>query len=175
MAAISIVGPQGGENVDLGSTKMRVLEDGTTTEQRLGIAVSTLAPHTDGPVQHSHVKHDEGFYIISGTARFTSAGDVHDAVAGSLVMVPPGVPHTFANPGDEPVVMLSTFTPSAYVQYFRDVAGLLAAGGPMAPEAMRQIMARYSTEVFRGAPHADHPSRTGSTGGARTPTSQGPA
>lgn len=66
MASISITGPLEGEPVDLGSTKMRILEDGSTTDGRLGISVATLAPHTDGPPQHLHARHDEGFYVISG-------------------------------------------------------------------------------------------------------------
>jgi len=89
MASISIVGPQGGEHVNLGSVKMRILEDGGTTAQRIGLTVSTLPPHTDGPAQHRHTAHDEGFYIISGTAGFTSGNDVQDAPAGSFVMIPP--------------------------------------------------------------------------------------
>ena len=40
-------------------------------------------------------------------------------------MVPPGAPHTFANPGDEPVVLLNTFTPDLYVQYFRDLRAMI--------------------------------------------------
>jgi oxalate decarboxylase/phosphoglucose isomerase-like protein (cupin superfamily) len=32
------------------------------------------------------------------------------------VVVPPGAPHTFANPGEEPVVLLNTFTPDRYVR-----------------------------------------------------------
>ena len=39
-------------------------------------------------------------------------------------MIPPGAPHTFANPGDEPLVLLNTFTPDLYVQYFRDLREL---------------------------------------------------
>lgn len=147
MAAISVIGPHDGETIALGATTMRVLENGSTTQNRLGIAVSTLSPHTDGPPQHHHNEHDEGFYVISGTARFTSGDDEHDAPAGSLVVVPPGVPHTFANLGDEPVVMLSTFTPSAYVQYFRDLADMIAQGTPMTPSSVTEVMARYSTEV----------------------------
>lgn len=145
MATILVTGPLDGEPVDLGSTKMRILEDGSTTDGRLGIAVSTLAPHTDGPPQHLHGRHDEGFYVISGTARFTSGTDVHDAPAGSLIMVPPGVPHTFENPGDEPMVMLSTFSPCVYVQYFRDVAAMIASGRPVTPQSVGEIMARYAT------------------------------
>ncbi len=151
MASISITGPLEGEPVDLGTTKMRILEDGSTTDQRLGITVATLAPHTQGPPQHLHGRHDEAFYVISGTARFTSGDDVYDAPAGSLVVVPPKVPHTFENPGDEPVAMLSTFSPSFYVQYFRDMAEMIAAGRPVTPESTGEIMARYTT-----APAASH-------------------
>ncbi len=79
MATISVTGPLEGEPVDLGSTKMRILEDGSTTDGRLGMAVSTLAPHTAGPPQHLHARHDEGIYVISGTARFTSGTDSYDA------------------------------------------------------------------------------------------------
>ena len=146
MASILITGPLDGEPVDLGTTKMRILHDGRGTDGRLGIAVSTLAPHTEGPPQHLHGRHDEGFYVISGTARFSSGEVTHDAPAGSLVVIPPEVPHTFANPGDEPMVMLSTFTPSLYVQYFRDMAAMIATGRPVTPESVGEIMARYTTE-----------------------------
>lgn len=146
MASISITGPLEGEPVDLGTTKMRILHDGSTTGGRLGIAVATLAPRTEGPPQHLHRRHDEGFYVIAGTARFTSGNDIHDAPTGSLVVVPPEVPHTFANPGDEPMVLLSTFTPSFYIQYFRDMAEMIATGRPVTPESAGEIMARYSTE-----------------------------
>ena len=60
MADMSIVGPDGGESIQLGPTRMRILEDGSTTSHRLGIGEITLAPHTDGPPQHRHARHDEG-------------------------------------------------------------------------------------------------------------------
>jgi len=82
---------------------------------------------------------------VSGTARFTVGTEVHDAPAGSLVMVPPGAPHTFANPGDEPAVLLNTFTPDLYVQYFRDLRAMVEGGGGMTPEAVGGVMARYAT------------------------------
>src|SRR3954468_6323598 len=106
MTDVSIVGPDGGKLVPLGSTRMRILEDGSTTDHRLGIGEITIAPHTDGPPQHRHAAHDEGFYVVSGTARATVGERGHHAPAGTLVMVPPGAPHAFANPGDEPCVLL---------------------------------------------------------------------
>jgi quercetin dioxygenase-like cupin family protein len=105
----------------------------------------TLPPHTDGPPQHRHARHDEGFYVVSGTARFTVGDKTYDAPAGTLVMVPPGAPHTFANPGEEPAVLLNMFTPDLYVQDFRDLRDMIAAGQPFTPEAAIEVMARYST------------------------------
>ncbi len=141
----SIVGPGDGEIALPGPIRMRILEDGSTTSHRLGLGEITIAPHTAGPPQHRHADHDEGFYVVSGAVRFTVGENSHDATPGTLVMIPPGVPHTFANPGDEPAVILNTFTPDRYVQYFRDLHGMIAAGEPMTNAAVTDVMARYAT------------------------------
>ena len=144
--AVSVVGPDEGETILLGATQFRILEDGSNTGHRLGFAESVLAPHTPGPPQHRHAQHDEGFYIVSGTVRFTVGQKTYDAVAGTFVMIPPGAPHTFANPGDQPAVMLSTFTPDLYVQYFRDLRDMIASGRQLSPQASIETMSRYATE-----------------------------
>ncbi len=147
MAAISVVGPADGETALSGPATVRIIEDGSTTSHRLGMAEIVLAPHTSGPPQHRHAEHDEGFYVVSGTVRFTSGEKSFEASARTLVIVPPGAPHTFANPGDEPAVMLNTFTPDLYVQYFRDVHDLAADGERPTAEALAGVMARYATEL----------------------------
>jgi mannose-6-phosphate isomerase-like protein (cupin superfamily) len=152
MTRISIVGPGDGELALASPTQLRILEDGSTTSHRLGIAEITVAPHTAGPPQHRHARHDEGFYVVSGTARFTIGTASYDASAGTLAMIPPGAPHTFANPGDEPLVLLNTFTPDLYVQYFRDLRELAgsgpgAGGPPPTADAVGEVMSRYATEV----------------------------
>jgi len=146
MAQVSIVGPTDGEPIRIGTTVMRILEDGSTTEHRLGMGEITLAPHTAGPPQHRHARHDEGFYVVSGHARFTVGDTDHEAPAGTLVMVPPGVPHTFANPTDEPTVLLNTFTPDLYVGYFRDLRDMIERGQAVDGEAIVRTMRSYATE-----------------------------
>jgi quercetin dioxygenase-like cupin family protein len=145
MSTVSLVGPQDGETIHLGPTQMRILEDGSTTGHRLGIGEITLAPHTEGPPQHRHAQHDEGFYVVSGTVHFTIGETTHIAPAGTLAMIPPGAPHTFANLGDTPAVMINTFTPDLYVQYFRDLRNMIAAGRPLTPESTVEVMSRYAT------------------------------
>jgi quercetin dioxygenase-like cupin family protein len=146
VADMSIVGPDGGESIRLGPTRMRILEDGSTTNHRLGMGEITLAPHTDGPPQHRHARHDEGFYVVSGLARFTVGTKSYDAPAGTLVMLPPGAPHTFANPTDGTTVLLNTFTPDLYVQYFRDLRQMIADGHGLDETALIDAMRRYATE-----------------------------
>ncbi|WP_369247958.1 cupin domain-containing protein [Streptomyces sp. R41] len=145
MNEVSVVGPDGGETIQLGPTQMRILEDGSTTGHRIGIGEITLAPHTQGPPQHRHAQHDEGFYVVSGTVHFTIGETTHSAPAGTLAMIPPGAPHTFANLGDEPAVMLNTFTPDLYVQYFRDLRDMIAGGREMDAESTAEVMSRYAT------------------------------
>lgn len=145
MNEVSLVGPDDGETIRLGPVRMRILEDGSTTGHRLGIGEITLAPHTAGPPQHRHAQHDEGFYVVSGTVHFTIGETTHAAPAGTLAMIPPGAPHTFSNLGDEPAVMLNTFTPDLYVQYFRDLRDMIAGGQELTPDSTVEVMSRYAT------------------------------
>jgi len=158
MTKASITGPDGGDVIALGPTTMRILEDGSTTGHRLGVGEITVAPHSGGPPQHRHAQHDEGFYVVSGTARFTVGAESYDVPAGGLAMIPPGAPHTFANPGDEPLVLLNTFTPDLYVQYFRDLRAMIGQGGALTAEATVQVMSRYATEPATS--YADDPGTT---------------
>ncbi|MFI0740126.1 cupin domain-containing protein [Streptomyces sp. NPDC021100] len=148
----SVVAPGEGETILLGPTRMRVLEDGTHTGHRLGVTESVLAPHTPGPPQHRHARHDEGFYVLSGTVRFTVGDREHDATAGTFVLVPPGTPHTFANTTGQSAVMLSVFTPDLYVQYFRDLRDMTADGRTPSPRTHRETMSRYATETATDLP-----------------------
>lgn len=143
---VSIVGPDGGEVALNGPTRLRILEDGSTTGHRLGVAEITIAPHVAGPPQHRHGRHDEGFYVVAGTARFTVGEESYEAPAGTLVMIPPGAPHTFANDSDQPVILLNTFTPDLYVQYFRDLRDMVASGTQPTAGQIADVMSRYATE-----------------------------
>ena len=145
MTKVAITGPDDGESIQLGPTRGRILEDGTTTAHRLGVGEITIPPHTDGPPQHRHARHDEGFYVVAGTASFTVGETTYEAPAGTLVMIPPGAPHTFANPTDGTTVLLNTFTPDLYVRYFRDLHDMITAGQPLTPEVIETVMASYAT------------------------------
>jgi quercetin dioxygenase-like cupin family protein len=148
---VSVVTAEQGDSFTMGPLRVRILEDGSGTDSRLGVVEVTIAAGASGPPQHFHREHDETFFVVSGVVRFTSGADDIDVLPGGLLTAPIGVPHTFGNPdGDQPAVMVCTVTPDLYVNYFREL-GAAARSGPLEPTAILEIMSRYATEPYRPA------------------------
>ncbi|WP_375419217.1 cupin domain-containing protein, partial [uncultured Hymenobacter sp.] len=138
--AIVLVAPSTGETFTVGPITIRVLEDGTNTDNRLGAVEITVPPGTDQTPQHYHNMHDETFLVTKGKVRFTT-GEHHDDVdAGGYVVAPVRAPHTFSNPFAETAVFFNTFTPAYYVNYLRQLSSLEATGG-LSPERILAVMA----------------------------------
>jgi len=73
------------------------------------LVMNRLEPEMDvNP--HSH-PFEQVVYIVDGTARFHVGDETFDAGPGSLIRIPPDVPH-YAQPlGDKPVLNLDVFAP----------------------------------------------------------------
>lgn len=129
----------------------RVLDDGTPTAGRSGVVELALPPGWGGPPQHTHREHDETFYVLTGSVRFTSGTELLLAGPGQLVTAPIGDPHTFANAdADAPATLLCTVTPEKYLSYFRELSGLtLDSNGRPNPSEVMELMARYATDPVR--------------------------
>ena len=81
---------------------------------RLNVSVITMAPGRDGPEAHAHADEDDVFFVLDGELTFELGhGDV-PAPAGTFVLVPPGVEHTFANRTAEPVRVLNIHAPAGF-------------------------------------------------------------
>jgi mannose-6-phosphate isomerase-like protein (cupin superfamily) len=78
----------------------------------IGISEVWSDPGSPSPPPHLHRRHVESFYVLEGELTFTAGGRELRAEAGSWVQVPPGVPHTFAVPGERAVRFLNLHTPS---------------------------------------------------------------
>ena len=82
------------------------------------------------------------FYVLEGTLTLRLGDETVTAGPGTFACVPPGVVHTFSNPGDEPVRFLNFNTPAGWERYMRDLAEA-ARSGPLTPEAIGRVAARY--------------------------------
>lgn len=146
------------ETLQLGPITIRVLEDGSRTENRLGAVTLGLAPFSTGPPQHWHEMHDETFLVTKGRVRFTTttyAGQEKgvmreiDVGVGGLVVVPPRARHTFSNPFEEEAELFNTFSPGFYVNYLRMMAKEWEEKKEMSVERNAEIMKRFATLVVQ--------------------------
>jgi quercetin dioxygenase-like cupin family protein len=145
------ISPTQPETFQAAGCTFRVLDGGEATGSRIGVVQCDLVPGWGGPPQHVHREHDETFFVVSGAVRFTSGGDAVVAEAGRLVTAPIGAPHTFANADESaPAVVLCTVAPERYLDYFRELVTLSSgADGPLNPQDVLALMARYATEPYR--------------------------
>ena len=84
----------------------------------------TFVPPGKGPTEHTHSREIEIFRVIAGTFRFTCGDQTFDAPIGSVVTLPPHVPHAWVNIGDTMGQVLGMVTPGGLEQLFLEIARL---------------------------------------------------
>jgi mannose-6-phosphate isomerase-like protein (cupin superfamily) len=89
---------------------------------------------------HVHKLDDEAWHVISGALRFRLADREFAASAGSTVLVPAGVAHTFGNAGPEPSRYI-LIVPSRLDEL---ISSLHAA----APAERAEVYRRYESELL---------------------------
>ena len=99
----------------------------------------TFTPPGKGPHDHTHTREIEVFRVIRGAYRFRCGDDEFDAHPGAVVVMPPNIPHSFRNIGDEPGQMLVTVTPGGFEQMFFEIGKT----GANTIEAIAAIEAKF--------------------------------
>jgi uncharacterized cupin superfamily protein len=90
---------------------------------------------------HIHYGDDEAWYVLEGTLGFVRGDERLVAAAGSGVLVPRGVPHTFWNAGSARARYLVVLTPR--------VAALIAAlHEPGALDDLQSLFRRFDSDVL---------------------------
>ena len=135
-------GPGEGERLPAGPTEIVIKATGDDTAGTLFLAESVIAPGFAGPPPHRHERLHDMFYVLDGTLTVRLGDETFAAAPGTFVCIPPGVVHTFSNPGDVPVRFLNFNTPSGFEHYMRELAEA-ARSGPLTPEAIGGIASRY--------------------------------
>ncbi|WP_063060028.1 cupin domain-containing protein [Nocardia sienata] len=99
-----------------------LLADAVHTGGALGANRLVLGAGADGAAPHYHGRSTELFYVLTGIAEFFLDGTTTTAHAGSLVVVPPGMPHAFGAAPGSPVDLLIVLTPGVQrFEYFRQL------------------------------------------------------
>jgi quercetin dioxygenase-like cupin family protein len=131
------------EIINFGSFQLKFLHSGEETDDDLDLFEMTLQPNARMPIPHHHEGWDETVYGLAGISNWRIDGKEIDIGPGESVFIKRGVVHGFTNRSAEPATCLCILTPGVLgPQYFRDMAGLLAAGTPD-PLKMKETMLRY--------------------------------
>ena len=94
---------------------------------------------------HYHNRMEEFFYVVEGEATLTSGDRTVRGGPGTFLFVPPGVAHSYGNPGPDPARLLLITTPPGFENYFAEMAQLPTLSGRPDPEAMAALRLRYDT------------------------------
>ena len=86
----------------------------TEDSPRFNLSIIEIAAGRKGPDAHAHDDEDDAFYVLEGEITFLLGEDEIAGPAGTFVLVPPGVEHTFANRTSEPARILNIHAPAGF-------------------------------------------------------------
>ena len=144
--APTIIGPTDGESVALQVIGVRFMIPGADTGERLSLVEHPMPPRGLAAPLHRHNREDEYSFVLEGRMGALLGDDVVEAGPGDLVFKPRGQWHTFWNAGDEPCHILEIISPAGFEEFFAEL-GPIAAAGPLDPEVMGELCARYALDM----------------------------
>jgi mannose-6-phosphate isomerase-like protein (cupin superfamily) len=135
--------PGQGERIEAGAITTTMKATAATTGGAFSLSEGTIPAGMSGPPPHAHRQTTDTYYVLEGTLRVTVSGREVDAPAGSYILVPPGVVHTFANTSDAPVRVLNLNAPGGWEHYLRELAGAMHAGTFPGTAEFARLVAKY--------------------------------
>ena len=127
-----------------GGRAWQVLLGGDVTDGQVALGEAHLPARTSGPGLHVHAREDEAVYVAEGVLTVRVGDDVLTAPAGTVVWLPRGEPHTFANLSDAPVRTFGVITPAGLEGMFRETEEYVSSlDGPPDLARMAVIADRY--------------------------------
>ena len=106
------------------------------------------APGVPGPPLHVHDAIDEAWYLLEGELDVQLGDERRRVGASSFLLVPRGVPHTFANAGGGWARWIGVLSPGSALGMLEDLGQLIPPDGPPDEAAMLEMFTRYRTTVL---------------------------
>ncbi|MFJ2113720.1 MULTISPECIES: cupin domain-containing protein [unclassified Streptomyces] len=164
-----VVPPGGGTTIR--TAAQQVTFKATGEHSRVSSSFEVVVPPGFDVGAHRHAHSEELFYILDGELEvlafeprvrdgdwrhWESASGLKTvrATRGTVIVVPPGCPHAFANRGDEPARMFfQSSPPSRHERYFEELLALLKDDATPDPRAIAELRSRYDIEQLTPLRH----------------------
>jgi mannose-6-phosphate isomerase-like protein (cupin superfamily) len=140
--------PGEGENFEMGGSSFSIKATSESTDGRFFLSETVVEPGFAGPPLHVHRELTDMFYVLEGVLTFQIGDETVRGAAGTFVCAPPGTPHTFSNPSEEPARFLNFNVPGGFENYMRELAAAWEENdGPPDPARIGEIVSRHDTAV----------------------------
>lgn len=132
------------EIIRVGDLEIRFHRAPAETDGVVAVFESVIPAGARVPVAHSHVGYDEWVFGLAGACHFYLDDTEVVLTPGASLFVPRGRVHRFVNRGPETARVLVIVTPGLLgPDYFREVAGIVNAGGPPDLARIGALMQRH--------------------------------
>ena len=147
-----VLAPGEGERLAAAGIELTFKALAGDTHGKMLVGEYVAPPNFPGPPAHWHRETVEVFYGLEGRVTITVGEKQVEVEPGTVVYLPTGVPHSFANETEEPARFLFLATPAGLGEYFFKVGELVATEPkwpPEDPEKRQQIgaLARQSDQL----------------------------
>ena len=132
------------EDINVGALTIRFLVEGEDSDGAVAVFEFDVPAGAMVPAPHSHDGYEETIYGLEGVLTWTIEGEAVDLGPGQALCIKRGAVHRFDNNGDADAKALAVVTPGILgPAFFREMSGVLAAGGPPDLAALGEIMRRH--------------------------------
>ena len=147
----TFVQPSEGETVFLGPLTATVKIPSTATYGAVALVEHTLAAGFLGAPPHRHQREDEISYVLEGELTVQIGDQIQVVSAGTSILKPRGIMHTFWNAGIALVRFLEIIAPGGAEGYFAARARLILTAGPPNMAAIAALQEQYDLTFDRDA------------------------
>jgi len=132
------------QTIKVGQVAIDFLLEAANTNGAAAVFEFTVPVGAKVPVPHYHEHYDETIYGLAGTLTFTVEGKAIDIQPGEACFIPRGAVHGFDNLKQVDAKGLAVITPGLLGPvFFKEVAGIVNAGGPPDLQKLRLIMTKH--------------------------------
>jgi len=141
----TVLGPNEGVRYEARGSEMIFKALASSASGRFSLMERTLPAGGRMPPPHRHIDCDEAYFVLDGDVSFILEGETNVGPAGTWVLVPGGVGHTFGNRSDSAARLLVLHSPPLD-GYFADLHELWHRASPPSTEEELDLMQRHGME-----------------------------
>lgn len=145
-----VLEPDGGALLTFHGISTRIKVRSEMTNGAWTLIESTVEPHFAGFKLHTHRRITETFYVLEGTLTVQLNESQVEAKPGALIVVPPGVWHTYSNRTAAHAKYLLYISPGGFEKFLEGLAEMIRTE-PHWPPAdttkLNSLAAQYDATV----------------------------